>query len=319
MFSQIRDCIEAYDTITIFRHIKPDGDAYGSQFGLATYLKYRYPNKKIYCVGSNEGRNAGLFPEADVVSDELIASSLAISVDTSTKDRVDDQRMFLAKETCKFDHHDSSEPYADHEVVFPKQSSCAEVIVKFIESIEPVENIPVEAATYLYAGIISDTQDFSITTANYESLELAGKLARTGFSLSEVHYLVNRQPAKIFQVTSAFRARMQFTDNHIGYGYCDKALMDEYGVEYTDCKDLVNQFGIVGDIEAWVLFIEDYLEHPGEFNASLRSRGCIVNEIASRYGGGGHKQAAGTKAMPMEKTKELLKELDAEVTRYLSK
>ena len=72
---------------------------------------------------------------------------------------------------------------------------------------------------------------------------------------------------------------MQFTDNHIGYGYCDKALMDEYGVEYTDCKDLVNQFGIVGDIEAWVLFIEDYLEHPGEFNASLRSRGCIVNEI----------------------------------------
>ncbi len=318
MFEDIFKCIEANDTITIFRHIRPDGDAYGSQFGLASYIRYRYPEKKVYCVGSNEGRNSGLFPKADVVTDELIASSLAISVDTSTKERVDDQRMFLAKVTCKIDHHDSSEPYADYEVVMPHQASCAEVIVKMISEVEDASKIPQETATYLYSGIISDTQDFSITSASYESLYLASLLAKTGISLSSIHYLVNRQTSAVFRLTSAFRNRMQFTDNHIGYAYCDKALMDEFGVEYNDCKDLVNQFGIISDVEIWVLFIEDYMDHPGQFNASLRSRGAIVNEIASHHGGGGHKQAAGTKAMPLEETKVLLEECDKEVTRYMN-
>ena len=52
MFFEIQKKIEAYDTIIIHRHENPDGDALGSQIGLATLLRENYPEKKIYIVGA---------------------------------------------------------------------------------------------------------------------------------------------------------------------------------------------------------------------------------------------------------------------------
>jgi nanoRNase/pAp phosphatase (c-di-AMP/oligoRNAs hydrolase) len=40
--------VEQYDVITIYRHIAPDGDALGSQFGLKQYLLDTYPHKQVY-------------------------------------------------------------------------------------------------------------------------------------------------------------------------------------------------------------------------------------------------------------------------------
>ena len=250
MFEKILQSIEEYDILTIYRHIRPDGDAYGSQAGLAAYIRYRYPEKKVYCLGTNDGRNSGLFPAMDVVDDETVRNSLAISVDTSTADRVDDQRIWTARKICKFDHHEDSEKYADEEVVFEKQSSCAEIITLFIESIEPVRNIPQEVAAYLYAGILSDTQNFTISSCTYESLAIAAKLAETGISMYDINYLLSRVSTNIYQITSEFRTSMKFNEHHVGYGFCSKQLMDKYQVSYNDCKDLVNEFNNIAEIEA---------------------------------------------------------------------
>ena len=51
--------IEQYDTITIFGHIYPDGDCYGSEIGLRETLRHFYPNKKIYALGSGFKRRSG--------------------------------------------------------------------------------------------------------------------------------------------------------------------------------------------------------------------------------------------------------------------
>ena len=45
MKRRIIDTIEQYDTVIIHRHIRPDPDAYGSQFGLKTLIRDNYPNK----------------------------------------------------------------------------------------------------------------------------------------------------------------------------------------------------------------------------------------------------------------------------------
>ena len=52
MFKEIVSLIERYDSVCIFGHIHPDGDCYGSQIGLRELLKTRYPEKKVYAVGS---------------------------------------------------------------------------------------------------------------------------------------------------------------------------------------------------------------------------------------------------------------------------
>ena len=48
---QIVNKIEEFETIIIHRHVIPDGDAYGSSFGLYEIIKTTFPNKKVYIVG----------------------------------------------------------------------------------------------------------------------------------------------------------------------------------------------------------------------------------------------------------------------------
>ena len=88
-YKQILDAILKYDIITVYRHVRPDGDAVGSQLGLVTYLRENFPNKSIYVCGFDKFDK---YPIVDEVSDELINQSLAIVLDTSNRDRIDDMR-----------------------------------------------------------------------------------------------------------------------------------------------------------------------------------------------------------------------------------
>jgi nanoRNase/pAp phosphatase (c-di-AMP/oligoRNAs hydrolase) len=45
-YKAIYRAIERYDRIVVFRHIKPDFDAMGTQMGLYTWLKDNFPRKK---------------------------------------------------------------------------------------------------------------------------------------------------------------------------------------------------------------------------------------------------------------------------------
>ena len=58
MFEEIRKLIERYDTIILHRHLKPDGDALGSQIGLKHLILDNYPGKQVYMVGDEAGRYA---------------------------------------------------------------------------------------------------------------------------------------------------------------------------------------------------------------------------------------------------------------------
>ena len=58
MFEEIRKLIERYDTIVLHRHLKPDGDALGSQIGLKHLILDNYPGKQVYMVGDEAGRYA---------------------------------------------------------------------------------------------------------------------------------------------------------------------------------------------------------------------------------------------------------------------
>ena len=50
MLNQIKEVIEQYEIICIYRHVFPDGDAKGSQFGLKTWIESKYPNKQVYAI-----------------------------------------------------------------------------------------------------------------------------------------------------------------------------------------------------------------------------------------------------------------------------
>ena len=92
------DLIEQHSTIVLFRHVFPDMDALGSQLGFSLWLKNRYPQKQIYCLGQNNSLSDKLGFQMDEVTEDVLKDSLGIILDTSNASRVDDQRFTLCKQ-----------------------------------------------------------------------------------------------------------------------------------------------------------------------------------------------------------------------------
>ncbi len=309
MFEKAYQTIEKYDSIVISGHIKPDGDSYGSTWGLTSYLRMRYPDKRVYCVGDPDGRLKTVFPSLNLVDTDTVRSSLGITCDCSTRDRVADQRIFECRELIKIDHHDGSEPFGEQEYVFPRAASACQVVCEMILEKMPLEEVGVETATYLYAGILTDTLNFTTANCDYRSLELGAMLVKNGIDLSRLDMEINSFDRKKFALISEFRSKITVTDEHVGYGIVDKDLMRKYGVEYNEAKDLIQEFNKIRDCEVWAMFIEETKYDDHRFNASLRSRKAIINKVAEKFGGGGHLQAAGTGFIYRDQFDDVIKEL----------
>ena len=125
--------IKKYDTIVVFRHQRPDYDAFGTQLGLANWINDSFPTKKVYYVGENHTTFTGdLYPEMHVISDEFFDSKfLAIVVDTGNIDRIDDERYKKADYIIKFDHHPNLDPYGNLNIVANELSSTSELVASF--------------------------------------------------------------------------------------------------------------------------------------------------------------------------------------------
>ena len=111
--------VNKFKKIAVFRHIKPDFDALGTQFGLATWLKDNFKDKDIKVLGDNHiaFTPRGLFPETDKVNDEWFNDEfLAIIVDVGDKKRIADPRFEKATYKFKLDHHPVTDNIFDDEI-----------------------------------------------------------------------------------------------------------------------------------------------------------------------------------------------------------
>ena len=78
MFKEALKAIKKYNRIIIHRHNYPDGDAYGSQIGLATLIKDNFPKKEVYCVGDKATRLPFMEGTMDEIPDSYYSGALAI-------------------------------------------------------------------------------------------------------------------------------------------------------------------------------------------------------------------------------------------------
>ena len=132
---KLKEKIEEFDYIVLFRHQSPDFDAFGCQLGLKSWINDNYPNKIVKAVGNNHVVfSKNLYPHMDIVSDEELANHefLAIICDTGDTKRIDDSRYELAKYKIKFDHHPPRELYGDSNFIVDELSSCCELITNVI-------------------------------------------------------------------------------------------------------------------------------------------------------------------------------------------
>ena len=305
MYNELLQLIKEYDCIAIFRHQRPDGDAMFSALAVYSFIKDNFKDKKVKIAGSDE---YDIITKIDKLSDRFIKDSLAIVVDTSNKERVDDDRFLNAKYIVKIDHHPIVDNFGDLNIVNVKAAACAEVLSEIFFS-KPFSTYKVSPKTceYLYCGILTDTINLRTTNVTYKTLEKAAKLAKLGdLKVSDlVEYLFDK-PLKTYQKVTDIRKHLKIEEK-FGYIKLNKKELQKLDIDALSAKNNIDEIGIISDLKVWAFACQ---EKDDTYSVSVRSkRGYIVNSICMSYGGGGHANASGIKGISEKQLKTLFEEL----------
>ena len=310
------DLIEKYDVITIFRHVSPDSDALSSQFGLKQWIEDEFPHKKVYALGNDKGGSlAPYYPDADIISDEVVKQSLAIILDTANADRVDDQRFKQAAYRLKIDHHIFVDAYANTEIVQDKKSATCEILTSIFK--EANKTLSTRCAQYLYEGILTDTLKFSIASVTPDTLLCAAYLLSFGVDVvkaSEIHFSTS---LKLYHFENYIRSHVKIVDDCVAYMVVRKEDYEKFGLTFQEAKEKVFVMGGVHELLSWALFTEKEKDEQGNpmFNGSLRSKYTQISDIAQKYHGGGHRLACGVKGLHLADIEQLVQELSERVRK----
>ena len=307
MFFEVKKKIEMYDKIIIHRHENPDGDALGSQIGLAALLRENYPEKKIFMVGDMSRRFAFMEgSEMDTIADEEYEGALAIVLDTSASHLISDKRYTLAKETVRMDHHLFCEEICGLEVVDTSFESCAGLVAEFARVTELRQTSL--SAKSLYTGMVTDSGRFRYDSTSAKTHAVASYLMQTPFSTNDIYRNLYSDDFTFIRLRAEFVLKIQFTEKNVAYIYTTKEEVASYGVDtFSISRGMVNTMGEIRGVDIWVNFTETDTGVLTE----IRSSKYNINPVAVKYGGGGHQKASGATLSSREDAMAMLADLEA--------
>lgn len=328
MFEQVLREIESHDTIIIHRHKSPDGDALGSQIGLALLLKDNYPDKAVYTVGDGAGRFDFMdCAVMDHVADAAFPAALSIILDTSAASLISDSRYLTAARTVRIDHHIFCESIADVEVTDTSYESCCGLITEM--ALECGWKLSPPAAKSLYTGMVTDSGRFRYDSTSANTHRLASALLAAGVDTASIYGNLYADDFSFLRLRAQFVLKIRFyggsdcpdndSDNNnsysekssrVAYIYTDRAEAAAYCAEngvdtFTISRGMVNTMSDIRGVDIWVNFTET---ETGVL-AELRSSKYNINPIAVKYGGGGHAKASGATLKNREEAMRMLSDL----------
>ncbi|MBR7098213.1 MAG: bifunctional oligoribonuclease/PAP phosphatase NrnA [Clostridia bacterium] len=310
----ILDKIKAYRRILLFRHIRPDGDAVGSTKGLAEILRLTYPEKEIYLQNEDASEYLSFLGGEDApIEDALYTDALGIVLDTAIADRISNKKYTLCRELIKIDHHIAVESYAPCEWVEPQRSSCCEMIAHFYDSFRDELKVDQQAATYIYAGMVTDSGRFRFRSVTGETLRLAGMLLDMGIETEPLFAHLYLREHHTFAFEAYVLKNMKLTEHGVASIYISKATQEKFSLSREDAGEATSYMDAIKGALIWIVFIE---AEDGSIRVRLRSRFVTVNQLAERYRGGGHDCACGATVYSRREASKLLREADAILKEY---
>lgn len=304
--------IKEFDTIILHRHVRPDPDAYGSQGGLAEMIKASFPEKNVYMAGK-EDPSLSYLAKLDDIEDQTYSDALVIVCDTANRERICDERYHMGKFLIKIDHHPNVDSYGDMMWIDTDAASTSEMIYElYLAGKEQGLVLNEKAARLIYAGIVGDTGRFLFPSTTPKTFQYAAELVKYDFDLETLYNQLYNTKPHIARFKGYILQNFTISKNGLSVVKITKELLDEYGLTSEETSQLV---GILGDLEgilAWVFFVEE----PDVIRIRLRSKGPVVNKIASKYNGGGHPRAAGASITKWEQAVEVIRDLELACEKF---
>ena len=290
MKSSIWKLINDSKNILILTHESPDGDAIGS--AMAVYNMLTTLDKKVDVVIP---AIPPTFTYLNYVDDILVSSDkkydLGIVVDCASKGRVacTNNEFDNCKKVIVIDHHISNNEYGDINYVEPDTSSCCQVLYYLFKEWNVKFNKDIGES--LITGCLTDSNGFKNNDVNGATFKMASEIYDLGIDIHRIYYLaISKKSMAQYQLMKMAVDRMElFDEGRIAFSYISHEDIENVSAKQGDHEGLVELGRNIGGVEVSVFMRED-----DGYRISLRSNGKInVNEIAKKFGGGGHKMAAG--------------------------
>ncbi|MDX1776087.1 MAG: bifunctional oligoribonuclease/PAP phosphatase NrnA, partial [Desulfobulbales bacterium] len=235
-------------------------------------------------------------PDSEKLHTDLPDTKLfdaAVAVDCGDRHRLgnDAELLLQIHPFIVIDHHAGHRDFGDVRWVEADRSSTAEMVYDLALALDA--EISYNAAYCLYAAIVSDTGSFKYESTSSYTFHVAGELLNLGVIPSEVagklfdNYEVNR----LRLLEKVLGSLELHADGQIAVIYATADMFKASGAKPEDTDEFINLPRALHSVKVAVLFKE---AQEGYIKVSLRAKGeCDVSRVAYKFGGGGHKNAAG--------------------------
>lgn len=312
IYKQIFKVIKKYDIIVIARHIGADPDALGSQFALKEIILKTFPNKKVYAVG-NPASRFKFFGNNEKIDNIDTTKGLLIVLDTPDIKRIDGVSLNNFEYVIKMDHHPIIDKYANIELIDEDSCSTSQLILEFIFN-NKIE-INKEIGEKLYLGIVGDTDRFLHDYTSSKTFSLVTRLLEeTNIDFTSLYKVLYQRPISEIRFEGYIYQNLILTENGVAYIKITDRKLKEFGVDSAAAGNMINDLKFVNEIIVWLFLTEDIKSNL--IRANIRSVGPYINDVATKFGGGGHKYASGVKLKTWDDSDKLINELDELVKNY---
>lgn len=316
---EFNNVVKNSKNILILSHVNPDGDTLGTMCALRNSIYKQFKKKAEMLILSKLPKVYEFLPSiGEVKTVDMLDKSreydLVIAVDVASLDRLIDAQIFFdkAKFSVNIDHHRTNDNYGDLAVVEPAASSSGEVLYKILRNLG--WGMDLEIATCFYAAILTDTGGFRFENTSAEVFRIAAELTEVGINPKELYRKCYESKSKaivLFQNYCVSKATFS-ADNKVAYTKVYKKDIEKFAVG-DDATDGIAEV-LRAIISTEVSFVVKEVDAK-TCKISMRSKKIDVAEICSKFGGGGHKFAAGctVKAPCDDAVKKLLAEINKEL------
>jgi phosphoesterase RecJ-like protein len=278
-------------------HANPDGDAIGSELGLARVIRGQGKSAVVW----NRDETPGLYkplPGSDRihVGSEPPAGfpeafDAMIVLECPSPDRTGLEEHLDALPILNIDHHLGNQHYGEVNWIDSAAPAVGEMVYRLAQGL----NFPLDeaTATCLYLTLVTDTGGFRFSNATDAAFEAAAQLVREGARPEQVsEWLYESQSLASVRLLAEMLATLELHhDGKIASVFISREMFERAGASESDSEGLTDYPRSVAGVQAAVLLRE---REAGVIKASLRSRGEVdVQKVARRHGGGGHRNAAG--------------------------
>jgi phosphoesterase RecJ-like protein len=309
-FQKAVELINKSKRVLLTTHTRPDGDACGCIAAISQTLTTLGKNVKILLLSELPAWYEFLFEQKPEIFSKKtkIDSDLIVIVDTATYNQLPKLDKYLQrsdKPVLVIDHHISSDNIGDCHLIDNSAAATALIVFDLLKYAGwPITKRIAEA---LFVGVCTDTGWFQFDNTDSRALRACAELIDFGANPSQMYHDLyqNFSPQRFKLMVAMLNTLELHLDGRFATQHLTQADFKRTVAKFSDTENLIDECRRISDVEAAALFVE---LADGRVKVSLRSRGAVdVCRIAAKFGGGGHKMAAGAYLPgPIENARKLI-------------